>query len=381
MRKEKNKQEQEPVRPQKIRVEVSVPVHHRNLTSTLDFEWPEFTNEHVRIKEYTKRYADVSIEKAFGYEENDNLSIPEIPVTPVFGAILKARLTKNGDMVALTGISSKETIICRNNLKRYKNMQMNDREVDAKVVAIDKIRQTVTVDVLQPIFEKWVDEVVKNKAIQYNIKQPKTIEVKDLRLGNGGFVGKAEVPVLSEFIGEPYYVDAFIPGSQIVLNIENNFEKWNGETVQTFVAGYTNRPGSVNQMSLICSRKAYLNYLGNVQKIEMYKHYCLQGKEWTNITKNQFAGAITGVINSNKKCGVFVEIPILNITGMINTTPEKLVEYKAGDTVMVCITDFEQMLGYDPTTGNTVHLEPYKIENDCITSCILKPVFSLPEKK
>lgn len=383
MRKDKNKQEieQEQARPRKERLEVSVPLHHKNFVSTLDFDWPEFTNERVRIKEYTKRFADVTIEEAFGREKLETTIVPDIPMTFVLGSTIKAKLTKHGDNVSLTGISSKETIICRNNLKRYKNMQMTEQDIDAKVVAIDKARQTVTVDVLQPIFEKWIDAIMKDKTIQYGIKNPMISEVKNLQLRNGGFIGKTEVPNLSEFVGEPYLVDAFIPGSQIVLNIENDFEKWNGETVKTFVAGYTNRPGSVGQMSLICSRKSYLNYLGNINKIEFYKAYCLQGKAWESISKNQFVGTITGIINKSKKCGVFVEIPILNITGMINTTPDKLVEYKAGENIMVCISDFEQMVGYDPTTGNSVHLEPYKIENDCVKSCILKPVLTIPEKK
>ena len=90
-----------------------------------------------------------------------------------------------------------------------------------------------------------------------------------------------------------------------------------------------------------------------------------------------FVGTVTGVINSSKKCGVFVELPLFNITGMINMEPERLVEFKAGDEVSVRITDFEQMLEYDPSTGNMVHQEPYKIENGCLKSCILKPVLEL----
>jgi hypothetical protein len=74
---------------------------------------------------------------------------------------------------------------------------------------------------------------------------------------------------------------------------------------------------------------------------------------------------------------VFVELPLFNITGMINMDPERLVEFKAGDEISVRITDFEQMLEYDPSTGNMVHQEPYKIENGCLKSCILKPVLEL----
>jgi ribosomal protein S1 len=256
-------------------------------------------------------------------------------------------------------------------------MEMTDREIDVKVVSIDKIRQSITIDVLQPLFENWINSIVADKTIQYNVKAPKVVSVSDLKLSNGGFIGKALVPAVSDFIGEPYYVDAFIPGSQIVLNIESDFSRWNGATVDTFVAGYTTRPGSVNQMSLICSRKSLLNFAGNLTKIELYGDYCTNGKKWKSFTKSTFTGNITGVINSAKKCGVFVELPIFNITGMINVEPERLVEFKAGEEIAVRITDFEKMVEYDPTTGNLVHQEPYKVVDGCLKSCILKPVFEL----
>ena len=326
---------------------------------------------------YSKRYANMSIAEAMCGIKEETINIPQLPVTPVVNGIYKARITKHGNNVSIYGLSAKEQVICRNNLKRYTNMEMTDREIDVKVVAIDKVRQTITIDVLQPLFENWINSIMEDKTIQYNVKAPKIVSVSNLRLGNGGFIGKAEIPVVSEFIGEPYYIDAFIPGSQIVLNIESDFNRWNGATVDTFVAGYTTRPDSVNQMSLICSRKALLNFSGNLTKIELYGDYCLQGNKWKQFTKSSFVGTVTGVINSSKKCGVFVELPLFNITGMINMTPERLVEFKAGDEVSVRITDFEQMLEYDPTTGNMVHQEPYKIENGCLKSCILKPVLEL----
>ena len=349
----------------------------KNVQSSLDTEWPEFKTDKERIRVYSKRYANMSIAEAMCGIKEETINIPQLPVTPVVNGIYKARITKHGNNVSIYGLSAKEQVICRNNLKRYTNMEMTDREIDVKVVAIDKLRQTITIDVLQPLFENWINSIMEDKTIQYNVKAPKIVSVSNLRLGNGGFIGKAEIPVVSEFIGEPYYIDAFIPGSQIVLNIESDFNRWNGATVDTFVAGYTTRPDSVNQMSLICSRKALLNFSGNLTKIELYGDYCLQGNKWKQFTKSSFVGTVTGVINSSKKCGVFVELPLFNITGMINMTPERLVEFKAGDEVSVRITDFEQMLEYDPTTGNMVHQEPYKIENGCLKSCILKPVLEL----
>lgn len=380
MKKENRKQKQQEEEIQKPRFERvsfwAIP-QTKNFQSSLDIEWPEFKTEKERIRAYSKRYANTSISEAMCGIKEETINIPQLPVTPVVNGIYKARITKHGNYVSVHGLSAKEQVICRNNLKRYTNMEMTDREIDVKVVAIDKLRQTITIDVLQPLFENWINSIMEDKTIQYNVKAPKVVSVSNLRLGNGGFIGKAEIQAISEFIGEPYYVDAFIPGSQIVLNIENDFNRWNGATVDTFVAGYTTRPDSVNQMSLICSRKALLNFSGNLTKIELYGDYCLQGKKWKAFTKSSFVGTVTGVINSSKKCGVFVELPLFNITGMINMEPERLVEFKAGDEVSVRITDFEQMLEYDPSTGNMVHQEPYKIENGCLKSCILKPVLEL----
>lgn len=380
MKKDNRKQKQQEEEYQKPRFEHvsfwSIP-QSKNLQSSMEIEWPEFKTEKERIRAYSKRYANVSISEAMCGINEETINIPQLPVTPVVNGIYKARITKHGDYVSVHGLSAKEQVICRNNLKRYTNMEMTDREIDVKVVAIDKLRQTITIDVLQPLFENWINSIMEDKTIQYNVKAPKIVSVSNLRLGNGGFIGKAEIQAISEFIGEPYYVDAFIPGSQIVLNIESDFNRWNGATVDTFVAGYTTRPDSVNQMSLICSRKALLNFSGNLTKIELYGDYCTQGKKWKAFTKSSFVGTVTGVINSSKKCGVFVELPLFNITGMINMEPERLVEFKAGDEVSVRITDFEQMLEYDPSTGNMVHQEPYKIENGCLKSCILKPVLEL----
>ena len=119
------------------------------------------------------------------------INIPQLPVTPVVNGIYKARITKAWYYVfPVHGLSAKEQVICRNNLKRYTNMEMTDREIDVKVVAIDKLRQTITIDVLQPLFENWINSIMEDKTIQYNVKAPKVVSVSNLRLGNGGFIGK-----------------------------------------------------------------------------------------------------------------------------------------------------------------------------------------------
>lgn len=342
--------------------------------SDRNYPWPEFNNDKERIKANTERYRGVPVSEAMcGIKTT---TADQAPVAPEIGQVFMTNVHYDSGTARFDGINIKESIACRNNLKRYFNAggSMFRKEVPAKVVAINKPHQEVVVDLLQPTFEQWIKTVTKDKSVQYDMKHPQTITVKNLQLSNGGYLGKALIPCMKELTGEDYYVDAFIPGSQIVLNIEKDFEKWNGKDVETFITNYSLRPGSVNQMSLICSRKAVLNFDGNKHKIALYNKYCDDDEVWKAFTDTQHGGIVTGVINSSKKCGVFVEIPSLNITGMVNTTPEKLVEYKAGQNVKVRIIDFEKMLTYDTITQMMVHQDPYVIEDGKLKSCILKPV-------
>lgn len=363
----------EPTNKRLYRVIVASLMQSRAPESTLDAEWPEFNRDRDRIKANTLKFKDKTIEEAFGFSPEE-VSIPEMPVVPELGKTYLVTVTKVGKDIIVEDAPFKEQVLCKNNLSRYKSMDLDHRKMEAKVVALDNARRSVTVDLIQPIFDSWISRVLADKTSQYNVKAPEIVTVHDLKLSRGGFIGKAEIPAISNVLGEPFYVNAFIPGSQIVLNIEKDFEQWIGKTVDTFVAGYTNKPGSVTEMSLICSRKALLNFSGNMTKIELYGDYCTGGKKWSAFQKSVFTGIVTGVINSSKKCGVFVELPMFNITGMVNVKPDKLVEYKSGSEVSVKITDFESMVTVDPVTGFKTHHEPYKIENGCLKSCILKPI-------
>lgn len=346
--------------------------------STRDTEWPEFTNERDRIRANSIRYAGMDICEAMCGIKAKDVNIPPVPITPSVGDVFSTRLAWTGSNVSFEQMPVKESVVCRNNIKRYvgKDAKLFNSEVPVKVVSVNKSRQEVTVDVLQPTFDRWITGITTDKTIQYDIKKPQTITVTNLKLANGGYTGKALIPCMTTLTGEPYYIDAFIPGSQIVLNIENDFEKWNGKDVEVFVTNYTLKPASVNQMSLICSRKALLNFKGNLKKIELYNKYCDDDAEWKALADTELGGIVTGVINSSKKCGVFVEIPAYNITGMVNVDADKLVEYKAGQNVKVKIIDFEKMLSYDSYADMLVHQNPYEIVNNKLKSCILKPVLT-----
>ena len=85
---------------------------------------------------------------------------------------------------------------------------------------------------------------------------------------------------------------------------------------------------------------------------------------------------MTGVINSSKKCGVFVEVPDLLITGMVKVSPEELVNYKPGDNVAVRLTSFDEETFYNKAVGQVQHVDPYVIEDGVLVKCNLKPILS-----
>lgn len=355
-------------------------IQQQSVPSTLNTEWPEFTKENDRIKAYSKRFADMSVSEAFNaiYGTPIGKGEPELPVSLKQGDRIKVQIDRILDgIVTFKNLTTKEDIVCRNNLYRYKNLNKDifDRMLTAEVVEVNKRR--VVVDILQPIFDEWIRSVMEDPTNQYDIKTPDVVFVENLQLVQKGFLGKAVVPPLTNLLGEPYYVDAFIPGSHIVLNIESDFEKWNGASVPTFVSNYVSRTNSLTQKSLVCSRKNYFTYLGDLEKIDMFKHWCNEDSEWAEITKKSFTGKVTGVINSSKKCGVFVEIPSLFVTGMINLPAEEIVKYKPGQEIYVRIVNFEDMTYYDEVSKQRVHAEPYRIENNKLRKCILKPVLEL----
>lgn len=364
------------------RCAVGVIPNHKNLTSVSgeNFDWPEFTKERDRVKAFTQRFAEKSISEAFNsaYGTPAKKEEPALPISLKRGERIKVQIDHIFDgNVTFKNLTTKEAVVCRNNLSRYKHINpcIYNMELTAEVVDVNK--KQVTVDILQPIFDEWIQSVMEDPTNQYDIKSPEVVFVENLQLTQKGFLGHAVVPPLTNLLGEPYRVDAFIPGSHIVLNIETDFEKWNGSSVPTFVSNYVPRANSLTQKSLVCSRKNYFTYLGDLEKIDMFKHWCEDDEKWKEITKNSYYGKVTGIINSSKKCGVFVEIPSLLITGMVNLPAEEIVKYKPGQEIYVHIVGFEDMTYYDEVTKQRVHAEPYRIEDGKLRKCILKPVLEL----
>lgn len=379
----KQKQEQEEKRVNIERRQVSVLAKSKNLKSTFDFEWPEWTKETDRIKANTKRYADVPIAEVFGVKVDQVPGYQETPRELHVGEIIKVDID-NVATSKLSGCATKQILLSAVNLGKYKIMQEVSnthplllKNLDAEVVRAN--RETVYVDVIKPMFDGWLQPILKDPDVQRNVKLAQTIKVKNLQLTRGGFIGQAVIPVVSAFVGQEYTVEAFIPGSQIVLNIESDFEQWVGQDVEAFVTNYIPKPGEREKMSLVCSRKDYLKLQGDKNIIKLFGMYCDNDEKWTKETEKKHLGLVTGIINSSKKCGVFVEIPSLSITGMIEMPPANLCDFKPGDEVRVNIVDFEENTYFDPVVKQYVHDAPYEIEDGVLRSCNIKPILRLVE--
>jgi len=351
--------------------------------SAVAVEWPDFKNERERIRHNSTVNAELTISeafaKAYGLDIKVNptikAQIDNAPKEMKVGDILEVFI-KHIDKhhVEFDSLNLKQQISSSVNLSRFENFKHFLPVEPVKVKVVVSTHEKVVVDPLTPMLEEWLNPIIEDPNIQKLIDNPQTILVKDLKLTRGGFVGRAVIPNISKFVGEPYTIEAFIPGSQIVLNIEDDFNKWIGKSVYAFVTSYIPKPNSINQMSLICSVKEYLKFLGERNLISLFGKWCDDGAEWKRLSREVLQGRVTGIINSAKKCGVFVEVPALNITGMVNVKADELVNYKPGDKVGVCLTNFEENVYYDDAWKQLRHDAPYVVENGVLTKCNLKPV-------
>lgn len=348
------------------------------------FEWPEFKSDRERIKAYSKRYKNMNVIESFAahYGINfDNVSerANQIPKGLAVGDIIDTKiLSIEKGRVVFDAFNQKTDIQSSINLYKYEKFKhfLPMDMIKAEVIRVDKNKAVV--DPLSPMLNGWLQPILKDTTIQKIIcegqNRAKPILVKNLQLTRGGFMGKAVIPTVSEFIGEDYVMDAFIPGSQIVLNITDDFEQFIGKSVYAFVMNYMSKPGSKGEMSLICSAKEVIKFEGELNMIQMFNSWCEESELWKQTANTVFEGKVTGVINSSKKCGVFVEIPELSITGMVATKPEELVNYKPHMSVPVKIEGFDEETYFDQAAQQIQHVIPYEIENGVLKKCNLKPI-------
>lgn len=347
------------------------------------FIWPEFNDDRERIKAYSKKYENMTIAEAFADAYGVKLdgvkeSVNDVPKDLVKGDVLELEILNIAkNRVDFDTLNYKTQIITNANLWKYDRFKkfLPREPIPVKVIEVKKGK--VLVDPFAPMVDRWLGPIIENPNIQKVLAGEKPIKVKNLRLSNGGFIGDAVIPTVSEFVGEDFTIKAFIPGSQIVLNITDNFEQFVGKTVDAFVLNYMVRPGTYNEMSLICSVKELIKFRGERNMMSLFNEWCGETDEWKKIMENKFTGKVTGIIHTSKKCGVFVEIPELAMTGMIAMEAENLVNYKPQQMVNVKLVGFEEEKYYNPITKQMQHVDPYIIVDGCLEKCNIKPILSL----
>ena len=360
------------------------PVVHKHGTMLIpaegnpDFDWSFAITDRERIKDNSRKYKDIPVVDAFSkaYKKRFkkvNEIANTVPDDVKIGSVLKVDIlsVSKGHTVFDAG-NLKEPIASTVDLWKFPVFKKFLPSEPIDVVVVDKRMGTLYVDPILPIMRKWEESIVDTKK-QYSITTDESVEVSDLQWVPGGFIGKIDVPQITEFTGQKFQVDAFIPGSQIVLNIERDFDKWVGKTVRAFITNPISG-GQNGKRSVICSVKKYLENKGDIFKINLFKSWTENGEIWKANEKVVYDGVVTGVIHSSKKCGVFVELPSVNITGLVAADAEILSEFHPGDPVKVKITSFDELKRYDPMADQMKHVIPYRIENGVIMECHLKPV-------
>lgn len=334
------------------------------------------------IKARTEKYKGLSVIEAFEREYGLDLSrvgksANDVPEEVSLGSKILLQIgsvTKNG--TDLVSKNHKEYFVTRNNLWSYPQLRMTGPGSTVTAKVVDKIGEKVFVDILGPMRDEFLEEVSAEPWRQNGVDGGVPVQVKNLRLTRGGFIGDAVIPNVSSWLGEDYTVEAFVPGSQIVLNTTRDFDSFVGSTVDTFVMSYNPNATSTG-IPLVCSAKAYLKHLGNINLINIYEQSIAEDKEpWNEFNESPLIGKVTGILHSARKCGVFIELPELNITGMAPCAPDRLSYFHPGDLLHVRLKEFEILSDRDPNTGKTIQRDPYIIEDGCVKSVNIRPVFS-----
>lgn len=342
-----------------------------------DDDFPLFKNDAERLKYMKKAYGNMSLAKSFSIfygievsnEVKQNKAINNV-VNISLGQILSGtvkELTKTYITFDIPGV--KEEIICKENFSSCID------EIQAYLLShgnklIFEVREKkdnrYIVSVIGAYYKAWVENV--NKAIQ----REEGINVHIDSLVQGGYLCHTPIVTLNNLTGKNYTHSVFIPGSHIVLNIERDFEKWIGQDVvivpQKFVEFRKNFKTGETENSLVGSRKRVLQILGTKNLFDIYQKYLLGQNENVTYTPEVYNGTVTGVINSQKKTGVFIELDDKYITGLMPIDASDLLDYRPGTPVRVRIKEFEVQDGKEAFINN---------KRGAIVKCNTRPVFEL----
>lgn len=328
---------------------------------TCDNDFPMFKNDKERLKYMKQAYGNMSLAKSFaifyGVEISQDVKkdksinqVNTINLGDVYAGTVK-EITKTHITFDLPGVKeeiiSKENFVtCIDSIQNYLLSHNNKLLFEVR----EKKDNRYFVSVISAYYKNWVDNVTK--AIQ----REDGIEVHIDSLVQGGYLCHTPITTLNNLTGRNYTHSVFIPGSHIVLNIEHDFEKWIGQDVviipQKFVEFRKNFKTGETENSLVGSRKKVLQIMGMKNLSDMYNTYLLSTKENVKYTPTVYEGVVTGIINAQKKQGVFIELQDKFITGLLPMESYNLLDYKPGDKVKVCIDKFEVQDGKEPFVFN-----------------------------
>lgn len=343
-----------------------------------------FKNDRERIKYMKKAYGHMSLAKSFSVFYGEEIS-QETKNNPVINNIVNIELGKvylgevesfNKTNMTFTIPGVKEELYSNENFTTcYDQIQAYLATHDNKLAfeIREKRDNKYYVSVIQGYYKLWANKIMKN------IERQQSINVHIDDLVKGGYICHTDIDDLNTLTGRKYTHSVFIPGSQIVLNIEHDFEKWIGEDIdiipQKFVdfktIGYG--PSKLVEKSLVGSRKLVLQIQGTKNLYDIYNDTEIKKKlqdSGKNVSYEEtiYDGTVTGIINSSKKTGAFVELDGKYITGLMPVDSFDILNYKAGDKIKVKIKEFEIQDGKDAFVTN---------KKGIVIKCNTRPVFEL----
>lgn len=344
--------------------------------------FPKFESDRKRIQYVSNAYGDMSIAEAFARyynkkkPKNVDEEINKVTVINVGDVYLGNVLNLEKGLITFTIPGVKEQLICQENLNLHidglRNYCLN-HENKMYFEVREKRGDKYMVSVINAYYRIWQAQIEQfNKDLQ-------PISVRVDNLVKGGYVCTTSIWTINDLLGlvdeDPIYTaSVFVPGSQIVLNIEKDFEKWVGQTIevipQNFVDFRVDRRTKLVEKSLIASRKRYLESIGHKHLYAMWQKQEIAKKLNAEYTPDVLEGKVTGIINSAKKTGVFVEIVDKSITGLLPIkNASELVNYHPGDGIMVQIAEFEVQEGKQAFVTSKDGSKVYK--------CNCRPVFEI----
>lgn len=341
-----------------------------------------FKNDKERIKYMSREYRKYSIVEAFSLFYNQNFgeeltndkninNVTLLEVGKFYTGYVK-NFTDGGNIVfEIPGI--KEEIVSQDNfnscMEHLQNYLLNHN--NKLLFEVRELRRNkFIVSVINAYYRHWQDII--NKAIVAE----NGIKVHIDELVKGGYICHTDITPLCQLTGKNYTHSVFIPGSHIVLNIERDFEKWIGEDViivpQKFVEFRKDLSTGLIENSLVGSRKRVLQIYGMKNMYDIYTDYKMKEKiiekdANVTVTYPEFEGTVTGIINSNKKTGIFIELDDKYITGLMPIDSSDLLNFCPGDSVKVRIKEFEVQEGK----------EPFEFKKKTLKKCNVRPVFEL----